>query len=70
MLRFDIEATSFCHQMVRSIVAMLVEAGQGRGNAASVVGLLRSGKRGGGGPAPAPAHGLCLVGVDYPAETT
>ena len=29
-LRFEIEAGSFCHQMVRSIVGTLVEVGTGR----------------------------------------
>jgi tRNA pseudouridine38-40 synthase len=64
LLRFDIGASSFCHQMVRSVVAALVDAGRGRGNAATVVRLLAVGSRA-GTPRPAPAHGLCLVGVDY-----
>ncbi|HEX4082711.1 MAG TPA: tRNA pseudouridine synthase A [Acidimicrobiales bacterium] len=64
LLRFDIGASSFCHQMVRSVVATLVDAGRGRGNAATVVGLLAAGSRA-GTARPAPAHGLCLVGVDY-----
>ena len=29
-LRFEIEATAFCHQMVRSIVGTVVAAGQGK----------------------------------------
>ncbi|MHB1582688.1 MAG: tRNA pseudouridine(38-40) synthase TruA [Acidimicrobiales bacterium] len=65
LLRFEIEATSFCHQMVRSLVASLVGVGHGRGNVASVVGRLRSGTRA-GSPRPAPAHGLCLEAVRYP----
>lgn len=64
LLRFDIEASSFCHQMVRSIVAVLVDAGRGRATAASVMALLASGSRA-GAPQPAPAHGLCLVAVSY-----
>ena len=64
LLRFDIGASSFCHQMVRSVVATLVDAGRGRGNAASVVALLSAGSRD-GTARPAPAHGLCLVAVDY-----
>ena len=64
LLRFEIGASSFCHQMVRSIVATLVDAGRGRGNAATVVGLLAAGSRA-GTARPAPAHGLCLVSVDY-----
>jgi tRNA pseudouridine38-40 synthase len=64
LLRFDIEAGSFCHQMVRSLVATLVDAGRGRGNAASVMGLLASGRRDSAAQ-PAPPHGLCLVEVAY-----
>ncbi len=64
LLRFEIEAGSFCHQMVRSLVATLVDAGRGRANAATVMTMLRSGTRA-GAPRPAPAHGLCLVAVAY-----
>ena len=64
LLRFDVAAGSFCHQMVRSVVAVLVDAGRGRVNAASVMGLLTAGSRD-GTPQPAPPHGLCLVAVDY-----
>jgi tRNA pseudouridine38-40 synthase len=64
LLRFDIVAGSFCHQMVRSIVAVLVEAGRGRANAATVMQMLGAGTRS-GAPRPAPPHGLCLVGVGY-----
>jgi len=64
LLRFDITAQSFCHQMVRSIVATLVEVGRGRLHQAEVVERLRAGTRT-GGPRPAPAEGLCLVEVAY-----
>lgn len=64
LLRFDIVAASFCHQMVRSIVAVGVEAGRGRANAASVMAMLAAGTRS-GAPRPAPPHGLCLVSVGY-----
>jgi tRNA pseudouridine38-40 synthase len=64
LLRFDVSAGSFCHQMVRSIVAVLVDAGRGRATAATVMELLAAGSRA-GSPQPAPAYGLCLVGVDY-----
>src|SRR5207245_9070203 len=30
ILRFDIEASSFCHQMVRSVVGTMVEMGVGK----------------------------------------
>jgi tRNA pseudouridine38-40 synthase len=64
LLRFDVAARSFCHQMVRSIVAVLVDAGRGRANAATVMEMLAAGSRA-GLPQPAPPHGLCLDGVDY-----
>jgi tRNA pseudouridine38-40 synthase len=64
LLRFEIAASSFCHQMVRSLVASLVEVGRGKGNAATLLERLRAASRV-GGPEPAPAYGLCLVDVDY-----
>ncbi len=64
LLRFEIEAASFCHQMVRSIVAALVEVGRGDGNAATMVAQLRSGSRVGAAQ-PAPPHGLCLIAVSF-----
>ena len=64
LLRFDIAASSFCHQMVRSLVASLVEVGRGRQNAAGLMECLRAATRE-GGPEPAPAQGLCLVSVAY-----
>jgi tRNA pseudouridine38-40 synthase len=64
LLRFEIEAGSFCHQMVRSIVALLVQVGLGEGNVASTVARLRSADRA-GTPRPAPPEGLCLVAVLY-----
>jgi tRNA pseudouridine38-40 synthase len=64
LLRFEITATSFCHQMVRSLVANLVDVGLGKGNAATLVERLRAASRI-SQPEPAPAHGLCLVRVDY-----
>lgn len=64
VLRFDVVAGSFCHQMVRSMVGLLVEAGRGRANAATVLALLAAGSRS-GAPRPAPPRGLCLVQVGY-----
>jgi tRNA pseudouridine38-40 synthase len=64
LLRFDIEAGSFCHQMVRSLVGVLVEVGRGRANGATVVAMLSADRRS-GAVRPAPAHGLCLVEVAY-----
>ncbi len=64
LLRFEIAASSFCHQMVRSLVASLVEVGRGHQNAAGLLERLRAATRE-RAPRPAPAHGLCLVRVDY-----
>ena len=64
LLRFDIEANSFCHQMVRSVVASLVEVGRGRQNTAGLMDRLRAVSRH-KMPDPAPPEGLCLVAVDY-----
>jgi tRNA pseudouridine38-40 synthase len=65
LLRFDIGATSFCHQMVRSVVGALVEVGRGRRRASDVNWLLQSGDRSRVGGVIAPPQGLCLVGVEY-----
>jgi tRNA pseudouridine38-40 synthase len=65
ILRFDIEASAFCHQMVRSVVGLLVGVGLGRKRAGDVAGILRSKERSHAGQ-PAPPHGLCLWAVRYP----
>jgi tRNA pseudouridine38-40 synthase len=64
LLRFEIEANSFCHQMVRSLVGSLVEVGRGKENAATSLERLRVAPAV-TGPDPAPAQGLCLVSVAY-----
>jgi len=67
LVRIEIQASSFCHQMVRSIVSEIVEIGRGRSNGAELVALLRSHNRH-GAPQPAPPEGLCLIGVGYDEE--
>jgi tRNA pseudouridine38-40 synthase len=64
LLRFEIDAASFCHQMVRSLVGSLVEVGRGKENAAGLMERLRAVSRHRMAD-PAPAHGLCLVSVAY-----
>lgn len=64
LLRFEIEASSFCHQMVRSLVGTLVDMGSGRRKAGEMTAILRSGDRSRAGQ-PAPPHGLCLWEVTY-----
>jgi tRNA pseudouridine38-40 synthase len=63
-LRFEITANAFCHQMVRSIVGLLVDVGLGRRRAGDVLGLMRAQSRK-DMPTIAPPHGLCLWSVAY-----
>jgi tRNA pseudouridine38-40 synthase len=65
LIRLEVTATSFCHQMVRSLVAALVAVGCRELTGAELVARLHSGDRS-GLPAPAPPGGLCLVEVGYP----
>jgi tRNA pseudouridine38-40 synthase len=60
-------ARSFLHRQVRSMVGSLVEVGAGRWSAADLRAALDAADRARCGPV-APAHGLYLTGVDYPAE--
>ena len=69
LVRFEIEADAFCHQMVRSIVGALVAVGTGRLRPSDLVTLLARANRA-GAPSPAPPAGLCLVAVRYPAALT
>jgi len=63
-LRFEIEASAFCHQMVRSIVGTLVAVGLGRMSAGEVRSALRARDRSRAGDL-APPHGLTLWTVRY-----
>jgi tRNA pseudouridine38-40 synthase len=65
ILRFDIDATAFCQQMVRSIVGTLVDVGLGKKRAGDMRGIILGQDRALAG-APAPAHGLVLWEVVYP----
>ena len=56
VLRFEIEATAFCHQMVRSIVGTMVAAGRAEVRAGDIRGILRLGPAL-GGRADRPARG-------------
>ncbi|MDQ6838433.1 MAG: tRNA pseudouridine(38-40) synthase TruA [Actinomycetota bacterium] len=67
ILRFEIEASSFCQQMVRSLVGTLTDMGLGRRRAGEMSGILRSRNRAGAGQI-APPHGLCLWEVTYPSS--
>lgn len=65
LLRFEVEARAFCHQMVRSVVGTLVDVGRGRLRAGQLIEILRSGDRNRAGEV-APPHGLYLLAVRYP----
>lgn len=68
VLRFEIQATAFCHQMVRSVVGTIVAAGHAQVRAGDIRAILRRGDRAHAAPI-APPMGLCLWQVDY-AEPT
>jgi tRNA pseudouridine38-40 synthase len=67
LMRFEISATSFCHQMVRSIVGTLVDIGIGRRSADSISTTLAARDRNAAGQV-APPTGLVLWSVDYSGE--
>ena len=66
LLRFEIRANAFCHQMVRSIVALMVDVGLGKRHAGEVRGLMLAKDRA-AMPSLAPAKGLTLWDVGYPS---
>ena len=63
-LRFEIEASAFCRQMVRSIVGTVVAAGQGKVRPGDLRAILLAGDRAEAPPI-APPQGLCLWHVTY-----
>ncbi len=65
LLRFDIDATSFCQQMVRALVGTMVPMGLGKRQAGEMAGILRARSRAVADRV-APARGLCLWEVVYP----
>ena len=67
LVEFEVRANAFCHQMVRSLVGTFVDIGLGRRSASDMMALIRSGRRQDASPI-APAHGLCLWEVGYPAS--
>lgn len=65
LLQADVTADAFCHSMVRSLVGALLLVGDGRRDVDWPAEVLRGGVR---HSAVVPAHGLTLVGVDYPPD--
>ncbi|PPK69557.1 tRNA pseudouridine38-40 synthase [Actinokineospora auranticolor] len=67
VLTARVSADAFCHSMVRSLVGALLAVGEGRKPADWPASMLTATER----PSAitvAPAHGLALIGVDYPAD--
>jgi len=64
VLRYQVKATAFCWQMVRSLVGTQVEAGRGKRKAGEILSILRAKDRAAAGQL-APPHGLSLWRVDY-----
>jgi tRNA pseudouridine38-40 synthase len=64
LLRFEVRANAFCHQMVRSLVGTMVDVGAGKLHAGDVRGILLRRDRHGAGQV-APPHGLTLWEVGY-----
>jgi tRNA pseudouridine38-40 synthase len=69
LLRFEIRANAFCHQMVRSLVGTMVDIGQGRIGAGEMMAILHQRDRRHAGQV-APPHGLTLweVGFASPSD--
>ena len=65
VIEFEIFASSFCHQMVRSIVGTIVRVGKGHISEKKIPEILAACDRQGAG-SPAPPHGLILWSVQYP----
>lgn len=65
LLRFDIRANAFCHQMVRSIVGLMIDVGIGKRHPGEIRGMMLARDRS-LMPSLAPARGLVLWEVGYP----
>jgi tRNA pseudouridine38-40 synthase len=63
-----VSADAFCHSMVRSLIGALLAVGDGRRTPDWPASLLDLPARA-NDVTVAPAHGLTLVGVDYPADS-
>jgi tRNA pseudouridine38-40 synthase len=68
VLRFQIEANAFCHQMVRSIVGLIIEVGMGKRSVGEITAVLRSRDRHVAAGKLAPPQGLVLWQVRYDDE--
>lgn len=66
VLACEVSADAFCHSMVRSLVGALLAVGRGQRETAWPAALLTRSERA-GDVTVAPARGLALTAVDYPA---
>lgn len=66
VLGCEVSADAFCHSMVRSLVGALLAVGRGQREVGWPAGLLGRSERA-SDVTVAPAHGLALTRVDYPA---
>ena len=66
LVHIDVAANAFLHHMVRNIAGLLIEVGRGVRSPDDVLSLLGGRDRRANAPT-APAEGLCLQAVDYPA---
>ena len=66
LVHIDVAANAFLHHMVRNIAGLLIEVGRGARTPDDVLTLLEGRDRRANAPT-APAEGLCLQAVDYPA---
>ena len=64
LVRFEIESSAFCQQMVRALVGTMIEMGRGHRSAGEMAAILRARSRAAAGEL-APPHGLCLWDVVY-----
>jgi tRNA pseudouridine38-40 synthase len=64
VLVYEVRASAFCWQMVRSVVGTLAEVGHGRKRPGDMMGIIRGQDRQAAGQL-APPHGLCLWEVGY-----
>jgi tRNA pseudouridine38-40 synthase len=62
-----VSADAFCHNMVRGLVGALLAVGDGRRPVSWPSAVLATARRS-GEVTVAPAHGLTLLGVDYPDD--
>ena len=67
LVALTVKADAFCHSMVRSLVGAGIAVGRGRRPPAWPAALLAARSRRDAAPL-APAHGLTLEAVDYPAD--